>query len=332
MKAALVGLATVGWVSPVLASPSISLTEVGISGCLSREELTARVEEGLGGRRIEADETLRVRIERTHSSGLVARIGWFRGETALGERVIDSQGPDCRELDAALVLVATTLFDEAPHDPEPASPSDVGPSVVAPPEAPPLLPVTDSTPRDAVKSRSDPSVNRETSVLFGGSAALGILSQASLALRVDVRMKLAEQLALWISGQGIPWRPARRVDEAEVDFAVALASAAACWPMRIGERLTLDTCGGFTGGVIASRGTSIRGDSDTLRPLLWPIGAIAVSAPVWSSVLARVHVAGGPALFRHDYFVTDSAGAPQAVRRAGPALWESGLEIGFLLP
>ena len=335
MKAVILGLVYSCWPSGLLAAvPNVVVHADGLSGCISGEELARRVEAGLEGRSVAVDEALRVVVEARSAGGLLARVGWFREESALGERAIESASNDCAELDAAVVFVATTLFEEARDAARPTS-KPTAPSETAAPAIP--------TPRWAQQPSGDRGTPHTTpappapkrvgsAVLAGGSVAVGVLSEASVALRLDSRLKVGKQLSLWLGIQGVPWSPARRVDEAQVDFAAMTATAAACWSFPMSDHAELDGCGGVNGGFLATRGTAIRGDSETVKPLLWPIGALALNAPLWSSLLARAHVAAGPALFRNDYFVEDSVGTPHAVREGGPALCEGGLALGFLLP
>lgn len=329
----MVGLVCCFWSGELLAAvPKVVVHAEGVGGCTSAQELASRMEAGLEGRRVPVDEALRVVVEPRRAGGLVARVGWFRGESALGERAIESAGNDCAELEAAVVFVATTLFDEARDAAQPAAkasaPQDRA-TVPAPRWAQPP-----SGDRGALPASPAPRGSKRvgSAVLAGGSVAVGVLSEASVALRLESRLKVGKQLSLWLGVQGVPWSSARRVDEAQVDFAAITATAAACWSFPMSGHAELDGCGGVSGGVMASRGTAIRGQPETLKPLLWPIGALALNAPLWSSLVARAHVAAGPAIFRNDYFVEDSVGTPRAVREGGPALCEGGLALGFLLP
>jgi hypothetical protein len=340
MKVVTAVAASLSWASTLLAAPSKVLVEVSaVEGCITQADLASRLEQALARRRSPAvDEVLRVRIEAGNGLGFVAHLGLSRRGEASRERRLESSQADCRQLDAALVLVATTLLDDEPRA-EPklqGATLELNPRVEDP--TPPVA-TTDLARRqqqhDVVERRATATTRSPLSgsAIFGaGGVAVGVLSQPTMGVRVDSRIKLSGPFTLWLGTQVVPPSAAREVDRATVEFATITGRAAGCWSGQVSARFAVDGCGGLDAGVLVSRGQMIRGEPNTVRPLLWPIGVAALSMPIWARFVARVHVAGGPALIRQKYFITDSGGRRQVVREAGPALWESGIGLGFLLP
>jgi hypothetical protein len=340
MKVLMAVAASLSWASTLLAASLNVIVEVSaVEGCITQAELASRLEQAMPGRSSPgSDEVLRVWIEDRDGPGFVARLGWSRRGEASGERRLESSQGDCRQLDAALVLVATALLDdERRAESEQAARAAPAPRAgnIAPPSATQAEPAQREATRDIVERKASARTQaaQARSAVFGGaSVAVGVLSEPAVGIRVDSRIRWSGPFSLWLGAQIVPPSAAREVERATVDFATVTGRAAACWSAPVHASLALDACGGLDAGVLVSNGEMVRGEPDTVRPLLWPLGVVALGAPIGARFVARMHAAAGPALMRQDYFVMDSAGHRQVVREAGPALWEGGLGLGFLLP
>jgi len=320
------------------AAPSADIVAPGIDGCISGDELLERVQQNMGGAPPPAELRLRVEIE-PDGSGLRARIGWVSLGQLGGQRTLGTAQPQCEELDDALVLVATTLLEElkvdAPRAREPAPPPPK-PASSPPPSPEPASPLPALRPRDRVAPRSAERRGGEmkawsSSVSGGVGVAYGILSETIFSPRVDVRIAIARPWAVWFGAQATPSGSSRKVESSRVEFATALATLAGCYAPLVTTSLVLDGCAGMMGGTIVTSGIAVRGSPDQVRPLASPLAAAAFSAPVFGPLVLRGHLAGGMALFREHYILTDSSGNEQVVRAAEVGLWEAAVGVGFLL-
>lgn len=311
----------------------VSVDSGGVEGCITAEELAQRIEEAGAGRTVPRDVRLNVSIEPRGEQGLQARLAWLVDDRPVAERTLDSAQSRCRELDAALLLVATTLLDELHADIVPNQPER---APAPPPDTQPPTSIVRAEPQAQAQAKPPPSSphrdrDQSSALLAGASVALGVLPEATLGPRLDYRARVAKRWSVWLGAYALPWGSSRTVERSRIDFMAATVTAAACYLPLSFPDATIDACGGVSAGVLATTGTEIRGAPSTARPLVWPVMATALSSPLGSSLVLRAHIAGGPALFRNEYVVTDWAGSAQVVRRAAPVLVEGGLALGFLL-
>jgi len=323
------------------ATPRVVVIAPAIDGCITNERLQERIQLSWGKQESPPELVLQVDIER-EAAGLRAHLGWIdHGQVAV-ERSLQTTQSRCEELDAALVLVATTLLEELRAETSPAvegagGQPDAPPPAPPPPEPPPAVAPTRAQPpreRSAPAVQSAPAAEHDrwrSSVAGGVGVAGGTLPDTTFSPRLDLRIALRQPWAVWFGAEASPSGSTQRVESSRIEFAGAMATLAACYAPLVTTRVIVDGCLGMMGGAIITTGSNVQGSPDKARPLISPIAAVAFSAPIFGPVLLRGHVAGGVALVRDDYFLTDSSGVRQVVRRAESSMGEAALGIGFLL-
>jgi hypothetical protein len=298
--------------------------------CISSHELAQRVEQAfVGVQPPGAGYSLRVTITR-QPDRFEADVSWQGADRPQESRVITAPLGDCRELDDAIAVIARALWDPtAPQQSDAASNNEAA-APVLPAAAPPVSPPGVEKPR-GVRSR-DWRRTGATPIEVGGGTALsvGLVDAARLVVTLEARLPLGSHAALRLGVGALPWTASAEVDRGRVELAALTGRVAGCWALP--TRPALDLCSGLQGGVLATRGSQIRGDVTTQRPVLWPIGLVAARHRLAGPLIVGAELAGGPALFRDDYYVKDSQGQQRSVRSAQAALLQAGLWLGFALP
>ncbi len=332
------GLSVAIWVfsSSAIGSPrAVVTTEAGVTDCLTSVQLAAGVASAFAGAEAPpADQTLRVSISRADGGGLLADVRWTGEARETPRRALESASDDCRQLNDAIPLVARALWEaESASDASTVEPQDAAPCAPAspPPPEPRLLPAIvraeAAPPRDTVARA--PAARTPLQVAVGGAGVLGVLDQAALGVRAEVRVPLGRSWALRLAATRLNDGRVAQVDEGRARFSAITGRAAGCWVLP--GAISVDACLGVDAGALLPQLSQVAGADQAARPLLWPIALLASRLTLIGPLTAQVSVATGPALIRQDFYLIDARGDRQAVLRAPPALLEAGLSLGVEL-
>jgi hypothetical protein len=335
-----VGIALWALSSSAQAAPrAVVTTEAGVHGCLGSSELAARVDSAfVGAEAPQDDHTLQVSVSRKAGGGLVADIRWIGATRETPRRSLESASDDCRQLDDAVLLVARALWEaeSAPRSTPTSAPKELAAPAPAPPagrfEAPALGIVSGPTrPRDAaptaLRGEAPPA---PVLVAVGVSAVLGVLEDAALGLRADLRVPVGRELALRFAATHLSNGRVAEVDGGRAQFRAITARAAACW--GVPSAFSLDVCLGVEAGALLPQLTHVGRAEEAPRPLLWPLALVAGRFRLAGPLVAQGAIAAGPTMLRRDYYLLDARGDRRAVLRAAPAVMEAAVSLGVELP
>jgi hypothetical protein len=278
-------------------------------------------------------------VSRKAGGGLVADIRWIGATRETPRRSLESASDDCRQLDDAVLLVARALWEaeSAPRSTPTSAPKELAAPAPAPPsgrfEAPASGIVSGPTrPRDAAPTavRGEPPP-APVVVAVGVAAVLGVLGDAALGLRADLRVPVGRELALRFAATHLSNGRVAEVDGGRARFRAITARAAACWVV-VPSAFSLDACLGVEAGALLPQLTHVARAEEAPRPLLWPVALVAGRFRLAGPLVAQGAIAVGPTALRRDYYLFDARGDRRAVLQAAPAVMEAAVSLGVELP
>lgn len=323
------------------AAPVVDVTTVSPSvQCLHATEL----EEKLRTEALAATQRrLNVRIERAASGGWIAVLTVLDAAgTRVGERRIATPENDCRDLDAALVVVSAALLDApeavlAPGDASIQPTTEAAPATQhtgatrpAPRPANPgdAAPARDRGPA-ALRSPGDPP---RAAFTFGTGVAVGALSEAVTRLHFGARLPLAQRWSVRGSIGFTPTPHSVLLETAEVRFSLVSARLLGCWTAADFARVRVDACAGGEPGLIVANTSGLERESSLLKPAFWGLSGLHAGYRVARSLLVETYVAGGLAAARHVYSASSTAGSRVEVQPTQIARLDLGLTLAVEAP
>ena len=114
------------------------------------------------------------------------------------------------------------------------------------------------------------------------------------------------------------------LDEAAVRIRLATVKVMGCWAALESSKAQLDTCAGTNAGLAIAESSGIRGPTPLARPVLWGIGELRAAHRIGAWISADLHLGGGVAVIRDEYFATKPDGQEVRVRPTALGLFEVG--------
>lgn len=287
----------------------------------------------------DAELTVRGRIERTTEPGIpfraTLRLSTAEG-TAIGERVVSLESPECADALAPVSLVLSLMIDVSRREislrvpaPRPVPPTLDSPTVDSPTANSPTVdsptdsPVVSPTSPADEGSTTASSGRRRASVAVGGGVVHQLVP-GTMAL-VDVRAGL--QVDVWSVEAWFELVPrgTATLDDAAVDAWAGLAGVSLCGLPRAASSVSLGLCAEVGGGFTASEGRGLAQTRSARRPQAVLGLAARLRVGLRGPWGVRVEV-GGRALVVRDRLRLAPGGEPTVVFEPWPvvpfaALW-----------
>jgi hypothetical protein len=307
--------------TPALAEPPPVRVrvEAPLSECIAARELERRVASFFRAGESDTVE-LAVTFRRRTPAGYRADVT-YRSPSGSRTRAIESEHPDCHDLDEPLVVVIDALASEigAPAEGEPL------------PQGAPALPARRdaSLPPVATSSPSIPPVPHVLALGLG--VEFGASPNAVPSVRIDGRISLGGRWAARLGVGTTPRASTEHYSTATVDFRLTSARLLGCFDWFPSIRGHLDTCVGIDGGLVTATRTGFELDETTTRAALWAV-AEARAGLTFGVIVPEVFVVVGPSLTRDSYRLTAAGGEPVTLYRTSPFRGAVGLGVGAALP
>lgn len=212
--------------------------EAGADGCPDQADLARRVTERLGWQPF--DETAERAIQ-----GRVTRVGnrWRarlrvlgRDGTIVGQRELNTSGPDCASLaDAVTLAIALTIDPEAAYRPSPPPPASPAAPATTPPsraQAPPPCPPCAVRPAPVPPVRSVPPLAADEdrdlhgAVTARGALAVGLLPAVAGGIEIAADVVPARG---WHLLAGMLWLPEVATDDEQFRFGITAGYLGGCY-------------------------------------------------------------------------------------------------------
>ncbi len=270
----------------------------GAEGCVSTQELGARIETHLGRSVLVSPSVADISIEgRIVASGAGAATrfratvgGTRRDGTPIGSRELVSPSTDCRALDDGLVLVLALMIDPNALEParrEPAS---------GEPEPRPSEPVTREVVHERLVvrevERPSPSpwmVQASLTGLVAIERLPGMAPGAGLVLRAGPSRLVAFEVSL-----GLLPAATLMADGRAVDLTLFEGGLAFCPTVALGPRIDAIGCAGMRVGAIRTRGRDFAKNAEVDRGLadvaLGPRLVVTIAGPLFALASATALV------------------------------------------
>lgn len=281
----------------------------GAEQCIDPRTLAMRVEALTGPvfvRPAEAERSLEAEIA-PHGRAFRARIRSVQRDGApRGERTVESEGPDCRAIDAALAFVLAVTVDPelaggavpdelrglfaeevAPEEQLLAELDANPPAPVLLPEAPEPAPLAPASPPPPVLPVR-PSARYVLSLAAGGLARTLPNLTPGLSLAGSIVYPRYVALALWTGL--FPLSPAWQLDTGhEARFSAYAVGVGACPYAALGGRVRLGVCAGPELALLVGRGDGFTSDRTArlLDPALAASGGLTVGLSPRVGLLAH---------------------------------------------
>ena len=270
----------------------------GAGSCIGTAELGSRVEAHLGRRvfatATTADVSIEGHVEPRGHKFTVTLGGARRDGTSLGTRELESEGPDCRTLDAGLVLVIALMID----------PDAIGatPAPIASPTAAAAAPGPATVTREGIHETTivreihhdapaaapwRVDAHLDGSLGFGRLPALapGVL----LAIEFGPWKRFPIQVTLGTSATG-----AVSYAERSASFLLVEGGVGMCPGLPLGRRVELGGCAAVRAGGVRSVGRGFEREQAVERGLVdvvaGPRVALTVAGPVFAIATASAVV------------------------------------------
>lgn len=291
-----------------------------LAECIGAGELEQRVSP------LFSDESASVELAVTFSAR--SPVG-YRAEVTLQsanerrERTIESENPDCRDLDEPLLVVidalASELASSGAETNEPVSQSAA------------TVPARRKEEGEVIV-RPEPEPSPAPHLLaLGGAVELGALPSASFTARLDGRLSFGRRFGARLGIGTTPWSTSESYSTATVDFRLTSGLLLGCFDWHPVLRITMDTCAGIDAGAVTTTSSGLEQNETTTRPALWAV-AEARAGFALGAVVPEVFVSGGPALTRDSYRVAGASGQEETLYRTAPFRGAVGLALGVKIP
>ncbi|HEX6273728.1 MAG TPA: hypothetical protein VFZ53_11835 [Polyangiaceae bacterium] len=319
-----VAASTSGWAKESFAEavPVRVRVDSALPECIAAHELDERVSPFLRGSEGAPVELAVTFLPRT-PSGYRAEVV-YRSPRGSRARAIESDNPDCHDLDEPLVVVVDALASEA-------GAPNAGAGEPSPAHASPHPVTRRDTPaeRSVVPRASVPRVPH--TLALGLGAELGALPTPAVTTHLDGRVALGSRFAARLGFVATPWASRESYSTATVDFRLTSGRLLGCFDWLPAIRGYVDTCLGLDGGAVTSRSSGFEHDATRTRPALWFVGEARAGLAL-GILVSEAFVSLGPALLRDEYRVAGAGGEPEILYRTAPFRVAAGFLVGAPLP
>ena len=326
----------------------------GAQSCIAAAELAQRVEARLG--RVifvsAADATIFVdgTVERAQDNFFVVRLQLSDQQgRLLGERVLEFEGADCREIDEAVVLViAVTLFPEnglsgaaIPMEPELASrlaalfdgeSTDPDPNAL-PKASPPVVEQSDagesSKPKESDQANEDNARQPWVAMFAGLGAGLGVTPRVGAEAHLAGTLWLTPEMALELTVNRY-WSQTLPIAGGRLRFGLFGGGAVLC-PWRLFVPDAQLCLGGELAWLHVTSDKFPRPGTDTRDLLLNAQVAAVYRKKIAGPLALRLAAVAEVPLIQRGYEVEASNGLPKLAFRTSPLMGkvEFGLGAAF---
>jgi hypothetical protein len=280
----------------------------GAESCPDEAEMARAVDRRLGRSAfVPADQaqlTLETMIEPAPTGGFRARITLVRGDSAVGQRELESAEPECAALAEKVSLALALTIDpdaplaESPPEPPAAEPEPLPPPLPPPPPPPRAAP---PPPPPPAKAEVDPF-----QIDVEGAAVIATGTVPHLAPGVALRGRLflpGLPIGAELEGAYFPDKALESAPGKGADFALAYAGLSLCTRSSRESQIALSLCVGAEAGALSVEGYGF----DFRQSFNAPVFLVGARGRVWFRPTHGFAVVLGPDLslpLIRDYFLT----------------------------
>jgi hypothetical protein len=244
----------------------------------------ARIEEAVAARLgynpfvDQSELLLRISVSAT-GERLSARIEVRRGESGVGERVLDGPADDCRELAESVVLATSIAIDPTALSRAPATDPESPPPIVAVPPQPQRPPEAAPAASRLEEAPSELSYGGR----FGISGTLGTAPGPSFGMRLEIDLRWTHA-SIGVAGR-VDFPASERAGGGTVEGSVLLGEVSACGWME-----PVFACGVAAVGAFRGVGRDLVDSRDVTKPHVGLGGRVGVEIPIYGAVSVRLQL------------------------------------------